>query len=179
MIDLLAQIQGTLEGARYSTWLTELENLRVICFEDDVIFGFVSVFSKPNDLITRWRDTETSILRRFAPNIRGAGDKAWNVYSIFICTEATSDTESREIRWIEENLERTRKLTANGVVTREDVTNALLPLLPIQHQPLLLADNIRERLKRRIQAIAPRAAAVALDNETPAIEVARLLGEPQ
>jgi hypothetical protein len=179
MIELLAQIQATLNGARYSTWLAEFETLPVICFEDEVIFGFVSVFSKPNDLITRWRATETSFLRRFAPNIRSAGDKAWNVYSVFLCSEAASDTEAREIRWIEEDLERTRKLTANGVTTREDVTIALLPLLPLQHQPLLLTDDIKERLTRRIQAIAPRAAEVALDEETPAIEVARLLGAPQ
>jgi hypothetical protein len=179
MIDLLAQIQGTLEGARYSTWLTEFEDLPVICFEDEVILGFVSVFSKPSDLIAGWRATEASLLRRFAPNIRGAGDKAWNVYSIFLCSDVANDTEAREIRWIEEDLDRTRKLTANGVMTREDVINALLPLLPLQHQPLLLTDDIKERLKRRIQAIAPRAAEVALDDETTAGEVARLLGEPQ
>jgi hypothetical protein len=179
MIDLLAQIQATLKGAGYSTWLTEFETLPVICFEDEVIFGFVSIFSKPNDLITRWRPTETSILRRFASNIRGAGEKAWNVYSVFLCSEAASDTEAREIRWIEENLERTRKLTANGVVNREDVAIALLPLLPLQHQPLLLTDDFKERLKRRIQAIAPKAAEVALDDEIPAIEVARLLGVQQ
>ena len=178
MIELLAQIQATLNAARYSTWVAELDAIPVICFEDEVILGFVSAFSKPNDLVTRWKATEMSFLRRFAPNIRSAGDKAWNVYSVFLCSEAATNTEAREIRWIEEDLERTRKLTANGVSTREDVTIALLPLLPLQHQPLLLTDDIKERLTRRIQTIAPRATEVALDEEIPAIEVARLLGVP-
>jgi hypothetical protein len=52
-----------------------------------------------------------------------------------------------------------------------------LPLLPIQYQPLLRAEDVTERLERRIVAIAPKAAHVALDETVSPVEVIRLLGD--
>ncbi|RJG40826.1 hypothetical protein D3Y55_26710 [Mesorhizobium sp. DCY119] len=149
----------------------------MICFEDEALLGFCCAFPSAGELIKKWKFYETEILTRFAPNFRAAGDKAWNVYSIFLCDSAPTDIERREIAWVEEDLERTRKIAAAGIASREDLTRVLLPVLPIQYQPQLLEGDATERLRKRIRDISPNAAAVALDDDTPAAEVVRLLGE--
>jgi len=79
-----------------------------------------------------------------AAQFRAAGDKAWNVYSVFVTEARASIEEHRQVRWIEEDLERTRKITATGVIAREDVVKALLPLLPIMAKPVLAPDVARD-----------------------------------
>jgi hypothetical protein len=107
-------------------------------------------------MVEGWRETEATMLARYAAQFRAAGDKAWNVYSVFITEARASEGERREVRWIEEDLERTRKITGTSVVTREEVVKALLPLLPIVAKPLLAPEDSRQRLLRRIEVIAPR-----------------------
>jgi hypothetical protein len=48
----------------------------------------------------------------------------------------------------------------------------------LRNQPVLQEDDVTVRLQRRVHTIAPRAAGVALDSRTPAVEVVRLLGGP-
>jgi hypothetical protein len=94
---------------------------------------------------------------------------------VFVTELRASEEERREVRWIEEDLERTRKITGTGVVTRDDVVKALLPLLPIVAKPLLAPEDSRQRLLRRIEVIAPRVRDVALDDAVTPKEVAALL----
>jgi hypothetical protein len=72
---------------------------------------------------------------------------------------------------------RSPALPACGIGTRDELVRVLLPLLPIQYQPLLRAEDVTERLERRIVAIAPKAAHVALDETVSPVEVIRLLGD--
>ena len=83
--------------------------------------------------------------------------------------------EERQVRWIQEDLERTRKLAACGVVGRDALARALLPLLPLQYQPVLKEYAVTERLRRRIAAIAPDAAGLILDATVPPEDVVTLL----
>jgi hypothetical protein len=84
----------------------------------------------------------------------------------------------REVRWIEENLEKTRKITGCQVTSREDLVNTLLPLLPLQYQPKLDSEDfdLKQRLRKRIASIAPNLPDVTLDQNVSPAEVVRLLG---
>jgi len=94
------------------------------------------------------------------------------------CSGHANEVELRQIRWIEEDLERTRKIAACGLTTRDDVVTALLPLLPLQYQPLLDSEDLdlTRRLRKRIATIAPTAANAALDDAVSPAEVVRILG---
>lgn len=177
MIDLVSTAQVLLRDADYQVRLSSLRDSPMICFEDEALLGFCCAFPSPGDIIKKWKAYETEILTRFAPNFRAAGDKAWNVYCIFLCDSVPTDIERRQVAWVEEDLERTRKIASAGIASREDLSRVLLPVLPVQYQPHLLNGDTTERLLRRIRDISPNAADVALDDETPAAEVVRLLGE--
>lgn len=178
MTDITSTVQIVLQEAGYATWLFSSEDLTAIGFEDDAVMGFVGIFEDASSLLTRWRKIETNFLTRHAPRLRDAPEKAWNVYSIFLCAAAASPDQAREIRRIDEDLEQTRKLAACGLVGQEGIVAALLPLLPIQSRPRLESEDLSERLKKRIAAIAPAAIEVALDERVPPSEVVRLLGTP-
>ncbi|OGP59827.1 MAG: hypothetical protein A2162_01565 [Deltaproteobacteria bacterium RBG_13_52_11b] len=176
MTDIRSIVQVVLQKAGYRTWLESIERLTIVCFEDDAVMGFACVFEDAASLLASWRSTETAFLMRYAENIRAAGQKAWNVYSVFLCEAAADAVQAREIQWIEEDLERTRKLVATGLISRDEVITALLPILPFQYRPRLDTGDLTQRLRKRIAAIAPAAADSVLDETVPAAEVARLLG---
>jgi hypothetical protein len=178
MTDITSTVQIVLQEAGYATWLVSAEQLTAVCFEDDAVMGFACIFEEPSQLLQRWRSVESVLLTRHAPRFREAEDKAWNVYSIYLCSRIGTEAETREIRRIDEDLERTRKIAACGLVGREDIVRALLPVLPIQYRPRLEGEDLTEQLKKRIAAIAPAAVGVALDDSVPAAEVVSLLGTP-
>jgi hypothetical protein len=176
MTDMIATVQIVLEEAGYSVWLAPAEQLTAVCFEDEAVMGFVCVFAQPGDLLSRWRSIESVLLARHASRFRAAEEKAWNVYSIFLSPQQGTDEQTSEIRGIDENLERTRKIAARGLAGKADIVTALLPVLPIQYRPILEGEDLTGRLKKRITSIAPAAVDVALDDVVPASEVVPLLG---
>jgi hypothetical protein len=178
MIDLLSVLQGVLQQDGYFTRLVSIEGSSILSFEDDTLMGFGIIFSSPLELLAHWRATETTLLNRYAPTIRSAGDKAWNVYLVCLCGQVASPSNDREVRWVEEDLERTRKLAACGVLSRDDLVRAVQPILQLRHQPSLEASDVSERVKARIGSLAPRASKVVLDESVSPAEVVRLLGEP-
>jgi len=176
MIDVLSAMQVVLREAGFATRLSSLDRSPIVSFEDDTLIGFGCVFESPDALLARWKTTEKSLLMRYAAGIRTAGEKAWNVYCIFLCGSAADTVHNRQVRWIEEDLEHTRKIAACGLATREDLLRALLPVLPLQYQPVLRPEDVTERLLTRIRTIAPRAAHVMLNPAVSPSEVVRLLG---
>jgi hypothetical protein len=178
MIDIFSTLQLVLREAGFSTRLVSIEHSSIVCFEDDTLLGFGCIFENPANLLDRWKETEMSLLKRFAPSVRAAGEKAWNVYCLFLCGAPADPIRNRQVRWVEENLERTRKVAACGLKTREDILRALLLVLPLQNQPELRPENITERLQTRIRTIAPSTQKVVLDQSVSPTEVVRLLGEP-
>jgi hypothetical protein len=177
MIDMISTVQIVLREAGFSTRLLAVERITVVCFEDDALVGFCSAFDSIQELLRDWRAREMSILRRFSTNFHAAGDKAWNVYSAFLCSASPDSETGRKVRWIEEDLERTRKIAACGVASHDDVVHAFLPVLPLQYQPALLSQDTTERLQKRIGLIAPSAVKSALDPNMPESEVVRQIGE--
>jgi len=178
MTDLRSPVQMILQDAGYETWLSSVGGETVIIFEDDAVMGFVCMFDDVVPMLQRWRDMETALLTAHAPALQRGGDKTWNVYCVFLSSAAPDKEQVREVRWIEEDLERTRKIAACGLTNREQVVAALLPLLPIQYQPVLDTEefDLTQRLKRRVSDIAPGATNAALDDSIPATEIVRMLG---
>jgi hypothetical protein len=175
MTDVRSLVQVVLQQAGYRTWLADVERMAVACFEDDAVMGFTCVFDDAGQLLHRWKSMEMAFLTRYADDMRQAGEKAWNVYSIFLSSEPADAVQAREIGWIEEDLERTRKLAAAGVIGRDGLITALLPIMPLQYRPRLDVEDATQRLRRRIATIAPAAADAVLNEAVAPAEVIRLL----
>jgi hypothetical protein len=176
MTDTVSTVQIILQEAGYRTWLTSVDKVTVVCFEDEVILGFASIFDEPQALLQRWETVESALLSKHAPRLRDAQEKAWNVYSVFLCPAPANEEDARQIRRLDENLERTRKIGACNLTGQEEIIGALLPVLPIQYRPKLEIEDISARLQRRISSIAPNATDVVLDDTVAPPEVVRLLG---
>ncbi|MBX3535116.1 MAG: hypothetical protein KF826_12270 [Xanthobacteraceae bacterium] len=177
MIDLQSALHIILEEAGYRAWRVSSPHGQTICFEDESLMGFAVIFDEPRSIVENWKSAETNLLTRFASNFRNARDKAWNVYSVFLSAKNGAEEDVRSIKEIEENLERTRKIAACGLVSREDIVAAIIPLLPIQYSPRLDQEDLGARLKRRIAAIAPAVTNIALDDAVQPADVVKLLGE--
>jgi hypothetical protein len=179
MTDLRSPVQIVLQDAGYETWLSSVGGEPVIVFEDDAVMGFACIFANVSSLLQRWYDMETAVLTTHASALQRGGDKTWNVYCVFLCSGGADRNQAREVRWIEEDLERTRKIAACGLTNREQIVAALLPLLPFQYRPVLDSEefDVNQRLKKRISDIASGAASAALDSSVPASEVVRILGD--
>jgi hypothetical protein len=127
MTEITSTVQIVLQEAGYATWLVPTEQHTAVCFEDDALMGFACIFDEPSRLLQGWRSVEATLLTRYAPWFREAEDKAWNVYSIFLCAKLGTDVETREIRRIDEDLERTRKRSFTSDCRGMSVVSPIAP----------------------------------------------------
>ncbi|WP_237481891.1 hypothetical protein [Lichenibacterium dinghuense] len=172
-MDILTQAEILLRDAQYETWTWNGSAGAVTCFENSALMGFVHVFDNADTLLGAWKDNQQIALARHAASLRGAGAKAWNVYSVFLTPDQDA-RRGREIERIEENFSLTRKIARSSINTPDDLENALLPLLSIRSKPLLGASNFETRLRIRLKDISPDAVTAFLSETTPA-EIARIL----
>jgi hypothetical protein len=175
MIDLLSVSHTLLRDQAYRTRVIAIGRSSALAFEDESVLGFVYAFSTPEDLLKDWRSVERSFLDINAPRFRRSGEKAWNVYSVFLCTESVDAEHRREVHWIEEDLTYTRKLAGVGLGIRQDVVDVLLPLLGMQQRPFLQTDSFESRLRRRVRAFAGDATESLLRENAAPEDIARLL----
>lgn len=173
-MDILTQTEICLRNARYDTRAFSTPYGSVTCFESNAILGFVHVFETAIELLQEWQMRQKNVLTRHAISLRGAGTKAWNVYSVFLTSERAPSL-TRPIERIEEDFTLTRKIARTSVISPDDVERSLLPLTAIGSQPLLGASNFEQRLRARLKDV-PVEAVTAFLNEIPATEVARILG---
>lgn len=173
-MDIFTQAEILLRDAQYDTWTWAGSAEPVTCFENMALMGFVHVFDSAEALLAGWRTRQQATLARHAASLRGAGTKAWNVYSVFL-TSDEDERRGREIERIEEDFSLTRKIARPSITTSDEVEKALLPLLSIRSKPLLGASNFEARLRTRLKDIPPDAVTAFL-NDTSSAEVARILG---
>lgn len=173
-MDILTQAEIILRDAQYETWTWTGAAGPVTCFENAALMGFVHVFESADALLGIWNENQKIALARHATSLRGAGAKAWNVYSVLL-TPDQDERRGREIERIEEDFSLTRKIARGSITTPDDLEKALLPLLSIRSKPLLGASNFETRLRIRLKDIPPNAVAAFLSEITPA-EIARILG---
>lgn len=173
-MDITTQAQIVLRDAHFETWSWSGPQGPVTCFENSSVMGFAHVFESAEALMAEWQTSQKTALARHAVSLRGAGSKAWNVYSIFL-TADRAPSLARAIERIEEDFTLTRKIARTSIRTAEDVEMSLFPLIAIRSQPMLVASNFEDRLRARLKDV-PADALTAFLNDTPAADVARILG---
>lgn len=177
MIDILSTARAVLGENGYTTRLDRVADASVISFEDDSLMGRVFEFPEANSLVSLWESTESDFLRTNGNRFRLAGEKAWNVYCVFLTGADADEATTRTIRRIEENLDRTRKLAACAVSTKERLIDALLPVLAVQQKPALENESFEERLRRRLARTISPLAERAADEDADPTEIVKILRE--
>jgi hypothetical protein len=173
-MDIGTQSEIILREAGYDTWAWTGASPPVICFENATLVGFIHVFDSAEDLLVSWEAAQQRILARHAPALRAAGNKAWNVYSVFLTSELSRALQ-REIEKLEEDFTLTRKIARTAIQGVEDLAVVLMPLVPIKSQPLLDNAAVAERLRTRAKDVPVQALEAFLANVKPE-DVAEILG---
>ena len=173
-MQIATQAEILLRDAQYDTWSWAGVTPAVTCFENSALMGFVHVFESVSALLEGWESRQKETLARHAPVLRSAGDKAWNVYSVFL-TSDRGTYDVRAIELIEEDFALTRKIARSSVQTPKDVERAFLPLISLKATPVLGATNFEARLRDHLKDVSSDVVTAFL-SETPGVEVARLLG---
>jgi hypothetical protein len=177
MIHVLSTSLGILQESGYTARLSRQLSVDVLCFEDDSLIGCICDFPDPTALLSSWRGAEEAFLRANANRFRVAGEKAWNVYCVFLTVVEGDERRRREIKRIEEDLNRTRKLAMSGVSNKQLLTDTLLPLLPLQQKPVLETEDYEQRLRRRLARTVSPLVENAADESTNPEDIAKILRE--
>ena len=174
MIDLFTHSERVLAAVGYDLLRLSGTETPSLAFEGQTVLGFIHVYDTPIDLLKLWQRDHKDAIRRFSFAFRRAGDKAWNIYAVFL---AAADADARALHAlhvIEEDLSGTRKIARAGLHTSVDVRSALLPLLPVQNAPPLEAIDNASEIRERAQDV-PTAALDAFFENRPEEEVLHLL----
>ena len=174
-MDIAYQVEIALRDAGYATWRARQGSNFVICFENPVLIGFVYVFDSASALLTQWESAQETVLKQYSGALRGAREKAWNVYSIFLTGEE-DPSRQRAIQRLEENFALTRKIARGSIRTAKDVRHVLLPITSVQARPSLGVTDFEDRLKNRLKEVSSEAVSAFLA-DTDANDVAHLLEE--
>jgi hypothetical protein len=118
-------------------------------FENDTVLGFVVEFATVDQLSNGWEQASSRLVERHELALRRSGDKAWNTYCVLLSTETVSSTQRIVLQTIEEDLTGMRKIVRCGVNGPVEITNALLPLLPLQHAPELPTIDLPSEIRAR------------------------------
>lgn len=153
-MDIGTQTEIILREAGFETWPWTGGVVPVTCFENTAVAGFVHLFSSAQDLFARWEQAQYATLNRHSVALRSAGAKAWNIYSVFLAEDGAPDI-GRKIERIEEDFSMARKIARGDIRSANDLRTALLPLLPIQAQPVLGESHYSERLRSRLKELPP------------------------
>jgi len=172
-MDIPTQAEIVLREAQYATWPWSGGPVPAICFEDRTVIGFLHTFSSAESLLTGWEQAQESALGRHAVALRSAGNKAWNVYSVFLAERGAAEF-SRRIERIEEDFSLARKIARANIQTNADLVRALLPLLRIRAQPTLGDAHYSDRVRARLKDI-PARAVTAFVGAASAADVAHIL----
>ena len=177
-MDIHTQAEIALREAGYDTWQTEGGAQAVTCFESQSVAGFLYVFDTCDALLSRWRESQQAVLNRYAAALRPAGVKAWNVYSVFLTGDPGTPSKVFQIEKIEEDFVLTRKIARCGVALAEDVSNALLPLLPVGTFAAPTTADYETQLQRRLNEVGEKVATAFLSTQPPSAVAAFLVESP-
>lgn len=176
MSAIIADVQRTLADAEFSTMRLENLGRDVIAFESATVLGFAWVYLTTADLLTNWKEDCDRVVRASQTGLRRAETKAWNTYALFLAEDSATLAESVHLVAIEEDLTVTRKIARAGIVSRDEVRLALLPLLTIQSTPRLEAVDMADEIRLRTTEI-PSKIVEAFLSGTPIQTVVRLIEE--
>lgn len=175
MTNALELARKVLRDAGYAV-TSSGENERSLQFEDEGVLGSLHLFESVQDLLDSWEAEQDSFLRKSAKALRAEPAKAWNAYTVALCTQACPDELRRKLEAVEEDFRGTRKIAHANVQSVEDVERALLPLLPLQSVAILGIEDPIRRLRTRLQD-SPSRVVEGLVGDTPPQTLAAWLGE--
>lgn len=175
-MDIISHAELVLRNARYATRISMTGLGTVLCFEDQGVLGFVQVFPGPELLLSSWNSAEKAYLARYAPQLKAAPVKAWNIYSVFLTEAPVPKDKADEIDRIEEDLTFTRKIVRGGIVTAADLERALLPLLALQSVSTFSVSDYESKIRSRL-GFLNREAVEAILGAAEAADVARIVIE--
>lgn len=171
-VDLIGTV---LDASNYTHFLLENTDLPCVGFENDLSFGFIFCYPTTEDLLQRWKDDSNQILSRYQFQLRSAGEKSWNAYSIFFSFGGSDDEQNLLLSRIEEDLSGTRKIARSIAAEIDGIRSGLLPLLRIQNPPILGPVDMVEEIRSRASGLPVRAVDAFLEN-APNGEILRLMG---
>ncbi len=176
MMDLSTQIETLLRSNGYFTSLWTGNKVPIVCLENKTIFGFIHLFESTEDLLSNWKDIQKTTFEHHAEVLNKAGEKAWNVYSVFLSEEDSKTELFKQLELIEEDFTYSRKIARTGIQTQSDITEALLPLLSIQSHPSLNEVIYEDRLRTRLNDLPQEVITAFLQNkDIEPSEVAQIL----
>lgn len=175
MKDELDLVSSVLKDAGYTSFQVASTSLLCVAFENDVSFGFVHCFEKTEDLLENWKAEKEQVLSKFQFQLRSAGQKAWNAYSVFLAFGRSTNDQIALMARIEEDLSGTRKIARSIERTLDGVRSGLLPLLLIQNPPILGPVDMVEEIRARSAGL-PKKSVEAFLVGAPNTEILRLMG---
>lgn len=174
MTDLLYDARETLTQAGYTVERVELGDRHALAFEDDAYLGFVIAYPDIPTLQALRVSDARQLITRFTPDLRAAGEKAWNVYVVWLAQGEATPEQEAQLALLEEDLAGTRKIAAAGLQSAADVEAALANLLPLKTPPALGAIDVPAEIRSRTTELDPHAVQAFLSN-APASQVAQAL----
>lgn len=177
-MNAFSDAREALEAARFSVSDLVVEPVRCLAFESETILGFVFVYSGADELLARWRTESDHTLRHHQLNLRRAGPKAWNTYTVFLASGSVEYGQVVAMSSIEEDLRGTRKIARGGIRSREDVEVALLSLMPLKSAPRLEAVDMPAEIRQRTTEL-PQIAVDAFFSDVNEATVAQALEESE
>ena len=156
MSDLLLSSTEVLRSFGYAVSTFEVEGRTAAGFEDETTLGFVFAYADVVELCSLWERDIASAAARHGLALRRAGQKAWNVYGVFLGGGSINEIDAVRLSMIEENLTATRKIARSGLTDTAAVREALLTLLPIQSVPLLDAVDMPAEIRLRASELPAR-----------------------
>jgi len=175
-MDLNYEAQKILDEAGYHT--ARSAEKEWLLFEDETLFGFISIATSVADIIATWEQSQDSFLARNAIQLRSFPAKAWNAYSIFITDAECPPARKTDILKIEEDFRGTRKIVQAEIASSDELYAALFPLLPIKNLVTLKDYDSLPRLESRLSFLKPNELA-ALRKGDAATSVIDILLEEQ
>lgn len=175
MDDNLKNICSVLDGAGYFHFEVDSPTISCIGFENDLNLGFIHCFQTTEELLNKWLSQNDEVLSRFQFQLRTAGEKSWNVYSVFLSTGPSTEQQNILMGRIEEDLSGTRKIMRAILPDIDGARTGLLPLLGIQNPPILGPVDMIEEISNRTSGL-PSKAVHAFLNFAPNTEILRLMG---
>ena len=175
MDENLQNICSVLNDAGYSYFEVSDPMINCVAFENDLNLGFVHCFQTTEELLGNWSAQNDKVLSQFQFQLRTAGEKSWNVYSVFLSTGPSTEQQNTLMGRIEEDLSGTRKIMRAILPDIEGTRTGLLSLLGIQNPPILGPVDMIEEISNRTSGLPKKAVKAFLDS-APNTEILRLMG---
>ncbi len=145
-------------------------------FEDETLMGFICETTLKS-ILESWSERQDQFLKNNASLLRRSALKSWNLYSVFLSSDAASEADRKKLSTIEEDFRATRKIVQAGITTPGDVIRALYAFVPIQNVVSLDAANSIQTLRQRLTGLPLRAVEALLDEQSSEDSVLRTFQE--